>query len=240
MLSAEQIKINPGHDFDHYAKILVDKGRVQIPDFFDAETVEKIYSLILGNTVWNLAYNEYDQFYESPKDDFDKAPPQIKNKFMQAIYKRAQAGFQYVFYQYYLTQAVNNSEEAGHPLHTLHHWANSNDFITILKKITGDEAISWCDVFVSRYDPGHFLSLHDDTHPKHNRSVAYTLGLTKDWNPNWGGHLVFLDKKGGIKEGFSPEFNTLTVFDNPQDHAVQIVTPSAAKARYSFLGWANR
>ncbi|WND01638.1 2OG-Fe(II) oxygenase family protein [Temperatibacter marinus] len=240
MFSRADIQINPELNLSDYAALLKENGRVQIPNFFTDETAETLHNLIKTNQTWNLAYNEYDQFFESTKQDFEDTPAEFKTNFMKAIYERASSTFQYVFMQYYITQAVKNREEMGHPLHELHHWANEDDFLSLLKSLVGDSAIRWCDVFISRYEPGHFLSKHDDTHPKHDRSVAYTIGMTKEWNPNWGGHLVFLDKKGGIKEGFIPEFNTLNLFHNPQDHAVQLVAPNAGKPRDSFLGWANR
>lgn len=240
MLKISDIKINPAIDFDHYAAILADKKRVQIPNFFTEETADLLHKLIIGNQTWFLAYNEFDNYYESPKADLDKAPAHIKSQFMQSIYKRAVDNFQYVFWQYFISQAVQNNEEPGHPLHALHHWGNSEGFLNLMRSLTQEPKVKWSDVFISKYDPGHFLTKHDDTHKKNDRVVAYTIGMTKNWDANWGGHLAFLDATGNVTEGLIPEFNTLNVFHNPQDHMVQIVGPNAGSPRYSILGWANR
>lgn len=240
MLTLADIQINPDHNWSDYHKTLKENGRVQIPNFFTEKTASGLAAMIEQHKIWYLAYNEYDNYFESTLEDVMALSPQEISRFMQGVNKRASTHFQYVFWQYYITQAVDKNENPGNPMHMLHDWTNGTDFIKLLQSLTGDQDVSWCDVFISRYDPGHFLTNHDDTHPKHNRTAAYTIGMTKDWNPNWGGHLVFLDKKGDIKEGFMPEFNTLSLFYNPQDHAVQMVTPSAGKSRVSLLGWANK
>nr|WP_252736284.1 2OG-Fe(II) oxygenase family protein [Aestuariibacter sp. A3R04] len=90
------------------------------------------------------------------------------------------------------------------------------------------------------YDKGHFLTDHNDTHSKHNRVAACTFGFSENWNMNWGGHTVFFDDQGNLKQGFKPAFNTLTLFRIPQDHAVQMVTPFAGAKRYSLLSWLHR
>ena len=237
-LGIKDIVINQENNMQEYAQILKNKGRVQIKNFFSAETALKLKKLFDEHNQWYLAYNEYNNFYESEYEQVAAMPADIKARFMQAFYKRAESSFQYVFKQFYISQAVKLNESS--PLNFLHDYVNQAPFIELMRELAGEQDITWVDAFASSYEPGHFLTEHNDTHHKHKRVLAFTVGLTEDWNHNWGGSLVFFDKDKNIEEGFIPSFNTFNVFTIPQDHAVQFVSPFAKHDRVSFLGWANK
>jgi len=61
--------------------------------------------------------------------------------------------------------------------------------------------------------------------------------MTKDWQPDWGGLLLFLDDKQDVVQGFLPRFNVLTVFDINYLHTVTQVSSFAGKLRTSVTGW---
>ena len=238
--SLSKILLNKDINPEEFASTLQEKGRVQIKNIFSDKTADHLYNLIKQNKTWYLAYNEGDQYYESILQEFEKMPAHLKQQFMNNIYRRARTSFQYLFQQYYITQAVEKGEEKGHPLHVMHDFVNADPFMSFMKKLTGEDNIRFIESFVSSYGPGHFLTDHDDTHDKNDRVVAYTIGMTKNWKKDWGGHLAFFDDDGNIKQALMPSFNTLSVFLIPQPHAVQFVAPFAQMNRVSFLGWANR
>ena len=187
-----------------------------------------------------MAYNEGDNFYESSMEQLNALNPQQRQKFMNNIYSRARTQFQYVFYQYYITQAIELNEQPGDPLHQMHEFMNSDETLTLMRQLTGEAAIRKADSYASMYLPGHFLTAHDDRHDKHDRVAAYVFSMTKNWEKNWGGHLAFFDDKGNIEEAFIPSFNTLNIFLIPQLHSVQLVAPFAGANRTSYLGWLHR
>ena len=238
-ISLPEILLNSDIDPDNFAATLQDKGFVQIHNFFSEETAVRLLDLIKANNTWYVAYNDGDNYYESPLQDFNNMPPHLKQQFMTNIYSRAGTSFQYLFNQYYITQAIEKGEEKGNPIHVMHDFVNADPFMNFIKKLTGENKIKYVESFVSSYRPGHFLTNHDDTHDN-DRVVAYTIGMTKDWEKDWGGHLAFFDDDGNIKQALIPSFNTLSVFLIPQPHAVQFVAPFAKANRVSFLGWANR
>ncbi len=240
LITLPEIKLNPDIDLEQAAIILKENGRVQIHNFFTDETAERLLELIMSNKTWYLSYNEGDQFLESSLTEFNALAPQFKQRMMNNIYQRAASAFQYVFIQYYITQAVKKGEEKGNPIHLMHEFVNGDLFMPFMKALTGQDEITWIESFVSRYAPGHFLTNHDDTHYKNDRVIAYTIGMSKNWSKDWGGHLAFFDEKGNVDQAFIPSFNTLSVFAIPQPHAVQMVAPYAKGERLSFLGWANR
>jgi Rps23 Pro-64 3,4-dihydroxylase Tpa1-like proline 4-hydroxylase len=237
---AGPITINPTHDMDELSRRLQQNSRLQVTDFFTTESADYLYQLLLKNKHWYLAYNEANNFYESSMDQLKVLEPQQRQKFMNNIYARARTQFQYVFYQYYITQAIKLNEQPGDPMHQMDEFMNSDEVLTFMRKLTGEPAISKADSYATMYSPGHFLTAHDDRHDKHDRVAAYAFSMTKNWEKNWGGHLAFFDDKGNIKGAYVPGFNTLNIFLVPQLHSVQFVSPFAGTNRTSYIGWLHR
>lgn len=236
----EKLELNPNHDWQALAATLQKKKTLQVPGFFTEATAEYLFKLLVGNKTWYLAYNEGDNYYESTQEQWQALSPQQQQGFMNNIYARARNQFQYVFNHYFITQAIENGEHSGHPMHQMHDFMNSDELLNAMRILTGDVEITKADSYASCYMPGHFLTSHDDKHATHNRSAAYVFSMTKDWNKDWGGYLAFYDDKGNIKEAMMPSFNTLNLFLTPQMHSVQFVSPFAGVKRISFMGWLHR
>ncbi len=235
-----QLKINPNHDPKALGRILQQEGRLQVSDFFTSDTADYLYKVHVENKDWYLAYNEGSNFYESSMQQMQTLTPQQLQQFMNSIYSRARNQFQYVYYQYYITQAIKLKEQPGHPMHQIHDFMNGEDVLNLMRILTGEKAIRKADSYASTYAPGHFLTAHDDRHDSHDRVAAYVFSMTKTWDKNWGGHLAFFDDAGNITEALIPSFNTLNIFLIPQIHSVQLVSPFAGGNRISYLGWLHR
>lgn len=227
------LELNSTHDPAALNKVLQEKGRLQVANFFSPETAEYLHQLLISNKNWYMAYNQGDNYYESSMQQLEAVSPENRKKFMNNIYQRASKQFQYVFYQYYITQAIELNEHPGDPMHQMHHFMNSQGMLDFMRTLTGEQAIVKADSYASMYLPGHFLTTHEDLHDKHDRVAAYVFSMNKKWEENWGGHLAFFDDNGNINEAFIPSFNTLNIFLIPQMHSVQLVAPFAAENRTS-------
>jgi len=236
-MKLSMIKINPELDLKLLAKQFEEKGVLQVPNFFTEESAEYLYSMINNHSIWHLAYNDQSGFYESELSEFLALPEQRQQNFLKLIQSRASDHFQYCFIQYYISQAIEQGENEHCPAHEIHQFVNSESYLNFARAITGEQLISKADSYISKYNEGHFLTSHDDLHPKHDRVAACTFGMTKGWNPDWGGNLVFYDNNGNISKGYKPSFNTLNIFSIPQYHAVQMVNRGAKTSRQSILSW---
>jgi SM-20-related protein len=236
----QQLEINPDHDWEALGQTLQQESRLQVPNFFTTDTADYLHKIHLENNDWYLAYNDGGEFYESSTQQLQAVSPQQQQQLMNSIYARARTQFQYVFHQYYITQAIELNEQPGHPMHQIHEFVNSEDVLKLWRTVTGEEAVSKADSYASIYGPGHFLTAHDDRHASHDRVAAYVFGMTKVWDKNWGGHLAFFDDDGNITDALVPSFNTLNIFLVPQMHSVQLVAPFADGRRTSYLGWLHR
>jgi len=235
-----KIEINPEHDPVKLGELLQRDGVLQIKNFLTAKSAETIHQWLLENKTWYLAYNDGDNFYESPMAQVQQAPAQERQQLMNSIYQRATTQFQYLFIQYYITQAIELGEDNGHPMHEMHSWINKQSTLDFMRTLVGESAIKKADSYASCYSPGHFLTQHEDHHEKHDRVAAYVISMTKVWDVNWGGHLAFYDDIGNVKQAFIPGYNCFNVFLIPQRHAVQPVASFANTNRLSYLGWLHR
>ena len=235
-----ELSIQPQHRAEKLSEPLQHRGRLQVPNFLAEHSALELYQLLQEHSHWYLTYNEGQQNYESEESAFSALPTSQQQKFLNNIYSRARENFQYLFKQYYISQAVKLGENAGHPMHEIHDWVNSEEFLGFMRQLTKSPEATRSDSYASVYEPGHFLTMHDDSHADHDRVAAWIISMTPDWDENWGGYLTFYDEEGNVTEAFKPTFNTLNVFTIPQKHAVQLVAPFAGSLRTSYMGWLLR
>ena len=174
-----KITINPKLNPKELNKVYLDKGRLQVHDFFTPETSQYLLTLLLENKNWNLAYNSGNNYYESPISELEKLTPEQKQKFMKQIFAKASNNFQYVFIQYYISQAIKLKEEQGHPLHQVDAFLNSDYYLDFMRELTADSSIKKADSYASVFDKEHFLTEHDDLHDKHDRVAACVFNFTE-------------------------------------------------------------
>ncbi|MFK7915365.1 MAG: 2OG-Fe(II) oxygenase family protein [Pseudomonadales bacterium] len=234
------IELNPNLDLQQLQQTFAQSGRLQVPDFLTTDSANYLFRLLEDHQIWRLTYNDGDQHFESERSEFMQLAPDAQQRFMNGIFGRARNGFQYLFNQYYITQALDLGEEPGHPMHQWHTFMNRDSTLEFLRMLTGCAEVQQADAYASWYEPLHFLNQHDDQHASHNRAAALVLNMTPVWDPNWGGQLAFFDQHGNVEQAFMPSFNNLSIFRVPQNHAVLQVAPFAGARRTSYLSWLLR
>ncbi len=129
---------------------------------------------------------------------------------------------------------AGNCEEA---LENFLNFINSDSVLSAIRRITGLENVDYADAQATRYEPGHFLTSHDDQVPDKNRLAAFVFNLTTEWLPDWGGNLMFYDDSNRVSDVFVPTFNSLSLFLVGNQHAVSVVSPFARRPRMAITGW---
>jgi len=231
---------NESVDLDRAARELATSSRLQVHDFLTDDSARGLFQAISSHAPWFVSFNEGSENYEILASDLDRVASQQKAQFHRQIMQRAGQQFQYHFLQYYVTEMIRRGEQGDYPLNELQGLMNSSDMLETFRALAREPAVKEVDVMVSRYDPGHFLMQHDDSHSSRDRVAAYVLNLTPEWSADWGGHLAFFDDIGNVERALVPRFNTLNIFLVPQQHAVQMVAPYAPKSRLSITGWLHR
>jgi Rps23 Pro-64 3,4-dihydroxylase Tpa1-like proline 4-hydroxylase len=154
--------------------------------------------------------------------------------------KMAQEAFSKNEFSYYFYRTFNaNPTQYSIIEYNLRNYMNSPEFISFLNNITNLNLTKLTTLFVSKYVSNSFLSIHNDAG---NGKIAFVLHLTKDWKPQYGGNLHFLNNdRTHIIETFNPQFNSLMLFEIPPEngipHFVSHVAPNVPIQRISITGW---
>lgn len=215
-------------------------GRVQVRDVLTEATALEVHALLSRGTPWGLGWQAGG---DGPRnfraEELARLSP-AQRQTMTTGSTEAMAGDEYAFQfgQYPMLDAYLAQWDAGGPHDILIEHLNSPPFLDLVRDITGIRELIKADAQATLYAPGHFLSLHNDSHVGEGWRVAYVLNFcARDWRPDWGGYLNFFDEDGDIVAGYRPRFNALNLFAVPQAHAVSYVPPFAPIARFAITGW---
>ncbi|MEF3081367.1 2OG-Fe(II) oxygenase family protein [Luteimonas sp. SMYT11W] len=213
-------------------------GIVQIPGIFEAGTAERLHRCLIDEVPWGLAYElaGKPQYLDSAR--LAATAPEAMQDIERQIFREAAAGFQYRYFNYPILDAYLQKWPNEVPLlHAFLEFINGPQWLSLIRQVSGIHELIKCDAQASLYGPGCFLHRHSDAQSREGWRIAYVLGLTRSWRPEYGGTLQFLDDQGNTTLGLLPQFNTLNMFAVPRWHMVTHVPPYAPAERYSITGW---
>lgn len=217
--------------------------RVVIPGIFDPEFAARVLEAARTLTGWLLVTRISGQHREFDAEQMENLADDKQKPFESLVMAEARAGFQYRFERHLLYDNLRAGNLPAGPLRTMAEQLNSEPFIRLLHDIMDrpyEPDATFCDGQLTRYRAGHFLTSHDDELPEFRRIAAYVVNLTPAWIADYGGLLMFTGEDGHVQEAFTPKFNTLSFFEVPQQHAVNMVSPFAAGERHAVTGWLRR
>lgn len=230
--------LNAELDLDAIGARFSREGRVQIRDVLEQRVAQRLWQCLDQEVDWTVAYIGERGSMTMPASEFKAMDHRERSRFMRNLLRRSQNGFQFFYDSYMMVTAYKEGRDPGLLLHRVLETLNSPEFLTVIRHITGVDAIRKADAQATCYRPGHFLRHHDDSSPgEQRREVAYVLNLTRRWEPDWGGLLHFYDEDGNVVESVVPRFNTLSLFRVPARHFVSYVSPWAGEPRYAITGW---
>jgi hypothetical protein len=235
----QQFALAPSLDVAALSAMFARNGRLQIVDFLEEGSAKALYGALAGSAAWRLAANRGEQVIDFTPETTANWGPEGWSKLQRAVAMGGRFGFQFL-YEVIRLPKPDSAQPAEPVLPLLAAFADfmsSPAVVAFLRAVTGDETIGFADAHASRYSPGHFLSTHDDRIVSQGRRAAYSLNLTPEWRPDWGGLLLFYDTAGNVVRGYTPGFNILNLFAVPQAHSVSYVTPLAGAPRYAVTGW---
>lgn len=237
-MSEAPFRLNRRLDVAAHAKRYAARGRAHIPDILEPEGAERLASFLETEPRWNLVTLIAGQHRDLDSAGMSRQSPEEKAKFLAHVHQPAREGrFQYLYDNIPVYDAWHARRAERPLLDAFFEFLNGEEFLAFGRAVTGADDIGFADAQATRYGPGHFLTMHDDRVEKKDRRAAYVVNLTRQWSPDWGGLTVFATPDLHIEEAFTPRFNALNIFKVPQPHAVTLVAPFAARARYGVTGW---
>jgi hypothetical protein len=227
--------INTGLDIEAATEAYRRLGRVTIENILTEQSAEVIYKALRQPLPW-----EY--WSRGPEGSRVVAPERyatLSEEQRRALIPPlpAKAGdFHFAYERVTLEGPASRDTPLG-VLCAFKRALNSPAYVDLVRRITGAGEGNRIEGQVSRYRPGHYLSPHTDANRDQVRLAAHVIGLTRDWEPHWGGELTFCNNEGDIEAQEAPRFNTLTLFRVPRWHYVAPVKIQAVGDRLSFFGW---
>ena len=208
-----------------------ESGIVRVFDFLQQDSVNQLKTCMETNVEFGNAFYLNGENKLATDEDIKKLPIATQQKLFKDIHQLASNGAGFLYGRHKIEQ--NSPKELNSMLELI----NTNGVLEIIRSITSVSSLTHADGQATRYRRGDFLTRHIDNIPGETRRIAYVLGTTDDWHPDWGGLLQFFQKDGTPTTSWSPTINSLTLFDVNKVHSVTYVTPFAAKNRYSITGW---
>jgi Rps23 Pro-64 3,4-dihydroxylase Tpa1-like proline 4-hydroxylase len=212
-------------------------GFVQISPFLRDEDAAALRDHIADREDWRLVLNAGLNVYEIDRAGQAAMNAEERDRLDALVNRAAGSAFQYRFETIRVPDSAAQREARVTPLDRFATLLSEPPILDQLRTITGAGDIAFADAQATSYAPGHFLTAHDDDVEGKNRRAAYVFGLTRNWRAEYGGLLLFHDRRGAIERAVVPGFNVLTLFSVPRLHSVSYVTPFASGARLSVTGW---
>lgn len=228
--------INNDLDLNRHRQQLVQRTRVQIPDFLQLDAAEAIHRCLREDTPWALAERSSGTSRTIDAATYAAMGDAERRTLLENAYAAARDGFQFSYDSYMIVRAV---KEGWTPnlLHGVLEFLNTPEFLSFARRLTGEPGINTVTAQGTRYRAGQFLTRHEDQEVNEGRVCAFVINLSKDWDSDWGGLLQFHDENKRLVDTFVPYWNTLSLFRVPQAHTVSLVSPWAGGDRLAVTGW---
>jgi Rps23 Pro-64 3,4-dihydroxylase Tpa1-like proline 4-hydroxylase len=233
-----RFRINPDLDLAALASDFARDGRVRVYGLL-AEGAEYLHDYLDTTSEWIKLIKQDKGVLELAPHERAALGADEWAEIEAAAHRQARFDFQYRYDGLRVAAPSHPNEAEATPLTEFAELMQTREMLDLLRAITG-HAGTFTDGFATAYGPGDFLTGHDDDVPGKNRLAAYVYGLTKGWRIEWGGVLLFHGPHERTVSGLAPRFNTLDLFQVPQQHSVSLVTPAAPHRRYAITGWLRR
>jgi Rps23 Pro-64 3,4-dihydroxylase Tpa1-like proline 4-hydroxylase len=230
------LRLNPGLDVKSLAATLASEGFISIQDILEpgAEVERATELATIPGDWWTETMNISGAVKYKHNISLDGAIDEGRRSLALTETREALAASKFC---YHFKDARVHFSTCGCIICRLKAVISGEEFAQFFRSLTGNAKLKVSEIFASKYERGHFLSIH---HDKNKGAYAFVFSFNKDWYPPWGGLLHFV-RDGQISRVCIPSFNTLTIFTLPEgkqiDHYVgEVVGP---RERFSVTGWLN-
>lgn len=212
-------------------------GRGQVTGLLDPADARALHDDIVAQRHWNLCFFAHGKNTDLDADGWARLDSETQKKTVALVHERANQEFVYLHYKIPIYDRYHAGRNLTPKLAELFEFLNGAEFLHFVRALTGAPDIAFADAQLTAFNPGHFITIHNDDLEGKNRRAAYVLNMTPEWREDWGGYLAFYDAAGNMTGGFKPAYNTLNVFAVPAMHSVTVVSPFARKPRLAISGW---
>lgn len=236
--------MNNDLDINSLAKEFQQNKKVIIKNFLNEAAADSLYSFLnsdMAEDWWHTAVLVGD------KDSQYGSKPNYIRRFKDNVSAAHEGTFAAMgscvngFFSYSFDRTMDHVSGCECKLCNFIKTLNGEGILNKIKTITNHDLTRTQEFFASRYRQLQFLSPHHDLN---KGKIGFVYNLSKNWRPEWGGNLHFLeDDYKTITKVIIPSFNTLVLFDIPTQsgvpHFVSQVAARVPNKRISITGWFN-
>lgn len=219
-------------------------GRVQVSDFLTPAMAEAVAEALVDRGQWHLSYGPNAQGVHYRRPISAENEQEAQAAMVERLRHRQGNTFGKIHDTYapWSGEPVPTEPRALLAVNALMAIVSGPVFRNYLQVLCAEPALHLNLVRATRYRPGHFLSRHDDKIrlAGKTRALAFVLNLSRDWQADWGGLLLFENAAHQATQVMHPLWNSLSVFRVPQTHSVTQVAPWAQGSRLALSGWMFR
>lgn len=228
--------LNPELDIPGLKQQLDAQGWVVIRDALRPEVAEQLHACLTQQVSWSLAWVDHEGSKKMWADELRGLSAEGYAGIQASAFEQAARGFSFLYDTYMMITAFQERRDPGLLLHHVTTSLNQPGWLNAMRQLTGEQRIIKSSAQATRYRAGHFLTTHNDSQSDELRYAAYVINLSKNWLPDWGGLLQFI-QSGQVTNTITPAFNTISLFKTPRDHCVSPVGEFVTAERLSITGW---
>ena len=230
--------LNPNLDIDALAREYALDERLRIENLLAPDFAERLHTACRDDVPYEFICHVDGNNVVIPEDELRQMSRDEQDKLQKQMIDEASRGVGFFYSGYQMVRAKTNTDDPKLAfLHSMFDFVNSEEMLSFIAAISGRSDLNSADAHYTRYTPGQFLTRHKDDITTEGRRIAYVMGFSKDWHPDWGGLLHFYEDDGSGRDFWIPAFNSLSLFDVRHVHSVSYVTPFAKQQRLSLTGW---
>lgn len=233
--------INPAHSVEELARIFAANKSIVINDFLEPSYAEDLYNFFnkeMPNEWWFASYKDMGDSKDYKQTKFLQHFPE-NQEFIEFEKQKANHALLEGYFSYIFDRTTPHKPKCPCKECNFKRHLGGTTFLDFVSTLTCEHLTQTNELFASRYTSEQFLGPH---HDKNKGKIGFVLNLTKDWKPEYGGLLHFMEKDyKTVTKVILPEFNKLTLFSVPVQagipHFVSRVVPNLKLNRISYTGW---
>ncbi len=230
--------LNPNLDIDALAREYAFDDRLRIGNLLDPAFAERLHAACRDDVPYEFICHVDGDNIVIPEDELRQMSRDEQNELERQMIEEAARGVGFFYSGYQMVRAQPDADDPKLTfLHSMFDFVNSEELLSVIAAITGQTGLVGADAHYTRFTPGQYLTRHTDDIRREGRRIAYVMGFSKNWHPDWGGLLQFYEDDGSPRDFWIPTFNSLSLFDVRHVHSVSYITPFAREQRLSLTGW---
>ncbi|MBE1298866.1 MAG: hypothetical protein GJ680_03005 [Alteromonadaceae bacterium] len=226
--------LNPFVDVAAARRDYRDFGWARITDILSNPFAEKVIQNIVKNVEFKNTFMLGEERLGFSDNELANLTGEKRQALFSQINKQASEGKGFVYGQVPL--AADTLSDTHQALKTLLQWINEEDTVDMFKDITGLSQMAFAKCQVARFSQGQFLLKNTLKAENKNSQLGFILDLTPDWDTDWGGLLQLHSTNDMPASAFTPQFNSMIIFNASSAYSVTYLAPFIKYYKYCVMG----